>query len=227
MLPDVVLSVAHRPHAGKWAEEERAPPRAGCRRRVCLQLGVLTVPTASGIAPETNCGAALIRSELIAEIAAANPSLRHEDAATVVATIFNEIASALARSSTSRSRRIGREPGSILTVQRRARRSAAAARNTRPRLRDDACACQPVFLIPTSIGIRCMPVVTATASTVCSNAGQHRARPEADLTGSNCDFSNGDRPLMQCRIGMAGRAGWRTVRPPHASAPCQTPFRQS
>jgi hypothetical protein len=73
------------------------PPRAGSRRRVCLPVGVLTALTASGIAAETNCGAVLTRSELIAEIAAANPSLRHEDIATVVATIFNEIGSALAR----------------------------------------------------------------------------------------------------------------------------------
>jgi integration host factor subunit beta len=73
------------------------PPRAGSRRRVCLQVSVLTALIASGIAPETNCGAALTKSELIAEIAAANPSLRHEDVATVVATIFNEIAAALAR----------------------------------------------------------------------------------------------------------------------------------
>ena len=72
------------------------PPQAGCRR-ICLRLGVLTALTPSGIARETNCGAALTKSELIAEIAASNPSLRDEDVATVVATIFNEIASALAR----------------------------------------------------------------------------------------------------------------------------------
>jgi integration host factor subunit beta len=68
-----------------------------CRRRVCFQVGVLTALTASGIARETNCGTALTKSKLIAEIAAAKPSLRDEDVATVVATIFNEIASALAR----------------------------------------------------------------------------------------------------------------------------------
>jgi integration host factor subunit beta len=95
-----------------------------CRRPVCLQVGVLTALTASGIAPETNCGAALTRSELIAEIAAANPSLRDEDVATVVTTIFNEIASALARGDRVELRGFG-----AFTARRRAARLGRNPRN--------------------------------------------------------------------------------------------------
>jgi integration host factor subunit beta len=92
--------------------------------RVCLQVGALTALTASGIASETNSGAALTRSELIAEIAAANPSLRHEDIATVVATIFNEIASALARGDRVELRGFG-----TFTARRRAARLGRNPRN--------------------------------------------------------------------------------------------------
>jgi integration host factor subunit beta len=85
---------------------------------------VLTTLAASGIAPETNCGAALTRSELSAELAAANPSLRHEDVATVVATIFNEIASALARGDRVELRDFG-----AFTARRRAARLGRNPRN--------------------------------------------------------------------------------------------------
>lgn len=39
----------------------------------------------------------MTRSELVAELAAANPHLRAPDVETIVATIFDEIAAALAR----------------------------------------------------------------------------------------------------------------------------------
>ncbi len=39
----------------------------------------------------------MTKSELIAELAAANPHLRSRDVETIVATIFNEITAALAR----------------------------------------------------------------------------------------------------------------------------------
>jgi integration host factor subunit beta len=42
-------------------------------------------------------GHALTRSELIAEIAAANPSLRDRDVTAIVTTVFSAIASAIAR----------------------------------------------------------------------------------------------------------------------------------
>ena len=42
-------------------------------------------------------GEALTKSELIAELAAANPHLRGQDVETIVATIFEEITFALAR----------------------------------------------------------------------------------------------------------------------------------
>lgn len=42
-------------------------------------------------------GGALTKSELIAELAAANPHLRGQDVETIVATIFEEISYALAR----------------------------------------------------------------------------------------------------------------------------------
>jgi integration host factor subunit beta len=77
-------------------------------------LGALTALTPSGIARETNCGPALTRSELIAEIAAANPSLQDQDVATVVATIFNAITSALARGD-----RVERRGSGAFTARRR------------------------------------------------------------------------------------------------------------
>jgi integration host factor subunit beta len=87
-------------------------------------LGVLTALTPSGIAREINCGAALTRSELIAQIAAANPSLRDQDVATVVATIFNAIASALARGDRVELRGFG-----AFTARRRGARVARDPRN--------------------------------------------------------------------------------------------------
>jgi integration host factor subunit beta len=48
-------------------------------------------------ATNASLGRALTRSELIAEIAAANPNLRDGDVAAIVTTIFNAIASAIAR----------------------------------------------------------------------------------------------------------------------------------
>jgi hypothetical protein len=86
-------------------------------RTIYLHVGELTALSESGIAPETNCGAALTRSVLIAEIAAANPSLGDEDVATVVVTIFNEVASALARGDRAELRGFG-----AFTARRRAAR---------------------------------------------------------------------------------------------------------
>jgi integration host factor subunit beta len=85
---------------------------------------MLTALIASGIARETNRGEALTRSELIAEIAAAHPSLRDADIATVVATIFNEIASALARGDRVELRGFG-----AFTARRRAARLGRNPRN--------------------------------------------------------------------------------------------------
>ena len=56
----------------------------------------------------------MTRSGLIAEIAAANPHLRGGDVETAVATIFNEIASALARGDRVELRGFG-----VFTVRRR------------------------------------------------------------------------------------------------------------
>jgi integration host factor subunit beta len=66
----------------------------------------------------------LTRSELIAEIAAANPSLRHQDVATIVAIIFTEIASALARGDRVELRGFG-----AFTARRRAARVGRNPRN--------------------------------------------------------------------------------------------------
>jgi integration host factor subunit beta len=66
----------------------------------------------------------LTRSELIAQIVAANPSLRDQDVATVVATIFNAIASALARGDRVELRGFG-----AFTARRRAARLARDPRN--------------------------------------------------------------------------------------------------
>jgi integration host factor subunit beta len=66
----------------------------------------------------------LTKSELIAEIAAASPSLRDKDIATVVATIFNEIASALARGDRVELRGFG-----AFTARRRAARLGRNPRN--------------------------------------------------------------------------------------------------
>jgi integration host factor subunit beta len=102
----------------------------------------------------------LTRSELIAEIAAANPSLRDEDVAAVVATIFNEIASALARggrvelrgfgafTARRRSARLGRNPrnGEAIAVDEKftpassACSNSAASKAARSRTR---CSCSP------------------------------------------------------------------------------------
>ena len=76
----------------------------------------------------------MTRSELIAEIAAANPSLRDEDAATVVATIFNEIASALARGDRVELRGFG-----AFTARRRAARLGRNPRNGEAVAVDEKC----------------------------------------------------------------------------------------
>ena len=65
----------------------------------------------------------MTRSELIAEIAAANPHLRGGDVETVVATIFKAIASALARGDRVELRDFG-----VFTVRRR---EAYVGRNPR------------------------------------------------------------------------------------------------
>jgi integration host factor subunit beta len=65
----------------------------------------------------------LTRSELIAELAAANTQLRSEDVATIVATIFNGIAATLARGDRVELRGFG-----AFTVRRRDPR---AGRNPR------------------------------------------------------------------------------------------------
>jgi len=72
---------------------------------------------------------ALTRSELIEDLAASHPHLREADVALIVATIFDEIAAALARGERvelrgfgaftvkQRSARIGRNPRTGETVQ--------------------------------------------------------------------------------------------------------------
>jgi integration host factor subunit beta len=58
----------------------------------------LTEPKPSGNVPGADCpGDTLTKSELIAELATANPHLRGQDVETIVATIFEEITFALAR----------------------------------------------------------------------------------------------------------------------------------
>ena len=71
----------------------------------------------------------MTKSELIAELAAANPHLLSRDVETIVATIFNEITGALARgervelrgfgafSVKQRDARVGRNPRTGTTVQ--------------------------------------------------------------------------------------------------------------
>ena len=71
----------------------------------------------------------MTRAELIAELAASNPHLRHEDAQQIVTTIFDQITAALARgqrvelrgfgafSVKQRSARVGRNPRTGETVQ--------------------------------------------------------------------------------------------------------------
>ena len=71
----------------------------------------------------------MTRAELIAEIAATNPHLRHEDAEQIVATVFDQITAALARGGRvalrgfgaftvkQRPARIGRNPRTHETVQ--------------------------------------------------------------------------------------------------------------
>lgn len=59
---------------------------------------VLTEVSLSGnVPPIRGWGAALTKSELIAELASANPHLRAQDVETIVSTIFEEITFALAR----------------------------------------------------------------------------------------------------------------------------------
>ncbi len=59
---------------------------------------VLTDRWLSGNVPGADCaGDVLTKSELIAELATANPHLRGQDVETIVATIFEEITFALAR----------------------------------------------------------------------------------------------------------------------------------
>jgi len=60
-------------------------------------------------------GSALTKSELVAEIVTANPHLRGEDVETIVATILDGIASALARGDRVELRGFG-----AFTVRRRA-----------------------------------------------------------------------------------------------------------
>ena len=69
-------------------------------------------------------GSVLTRSQLIAEIATANAHLRAEDVGTVVATILDGIASALARGDRVELRRFG-----AFTVRRRGPRVGRNPRN--------------------------------------------------------------------------------------------------
>ena len=136
---------------------------------------MLTALTASGIARETNCGAALTKSELIAEIAAANPSLRDEDVATVVATIFNEIASAFARGDRVELRGYG-----AFTARCRAARSGRNPRNGEAVMVDEKTT--PIFRAGKALRLRMdrdqerrvrprtMAAVSAPSSAHCGQA---------------------------------------------------------
>src|SRR6185437_4026473 len=89
------------PQIATRAERCRAVRQASCSMsgKLCFPKAlVLTAHGRSGIVPIIEArGSALTKSELIAELAAANPHLRGQDVETIVATIFDEITYALAR----------------------------------------------------------------------------------------------------------------------------------
>ncbi len=107
----------------------------------------------------------MIRSELIAELAAANTQLRDEDVETIVATIFEGIAVALVRGDRVELRSFG-----AFTVRRRDPRGGRNPRNGEAVLVDAKSV--PFFKAGKELRLR-------------MNAGENRSHgPQAELTGA-------------------------------------------